>query len=353
MKLLARYVSKFVLGAIVLVLMVLLTIDVVAAIVDGAEDILNDYHFSDVLIHVGLTLPSRIYQNIPFATLIGCLIGLGVLAGNSELVVMRAAGVSLLNISGFVARPVLLIVIVGLAIGNLIVPYTDQWADSRKTLLRGARQDLADTSGIWNREGNEFVQFNAVYPNGRLFGVTRYRFNDEGKIEEVSFATQVSYQEGHWLEEGGVITRFSDSATEVDSFVTRIWESELSPDLLQLLSMVTESLSIGSLYNYASYLDDQGQESAIFWLAFWDKVLQPLTVLSLVLIALSFIFGPLREATMGYQIFAGVVVGIIFQTSQELLGPSSLVFGFPPFLAVLTPALICALIGVILLRRAA
>lgn len=353
MKQLSRYVRNFVLGAIVMVLLVLLAIDVVAAIVDGAGDILNDYRFTDVLINVGLTLPSRIYQNIPFATLIGCLIGLGVLAGNSELVVMRAAGVSLLNITGFVARAVLLVIIIGQAIGNLVVPYTDQWADSRKTLLRGARQDLAGISGIWNREGNEFVHFNAVYPNGQLYGVTRYRFSDKGKIEEVSFTTQVSHQDGYWLEEGGVLTRFLDNSTEVDSFETRIWKSELSPDLLQLLSMVPESLSIGSLYNYASYLDNQGQGSAIFWLAFWTKILQPFTVLSLVLIALSFIFGPLREATMGYRIFAGVVVGIAFQTSQALLGPSSLVFGFPPFLAVLMPALVCSLIGVILLRRAA
>jgi lipopolysaccharide export system permease protein len=54
---------------------------------------------------------------------------------------------------------------------------------------------------------------------------------------------------------------------------------------------------------------------------------------------------------MGYRIFSGVMVGILFRTSQDLLGPSSLIFGFPPFIAVILPIALCAMIGTILLRR--
>jgi len=86
---------------------------------------------------------------------------------------------------------------------------------------------------------------------------------------------------------------------------------------------------------------------------FWDKAMQPLTIVSLVLIAISFVFGPLRQVTMGYRIFTGVVVGLVFRTSQDLLGPASVVFGFSPFLAVMFPALVCCVIGLVLLRRAA
>jgi lipopolysaccharide export system permease protein len=353
MTVLSRYVGRFVFGAIILVLMVLLTIDVVGAVIDGADDIRNDYRFADVLIHVGLTLPARIYDNIAFASLIGCLVGLGVLAGNSELVVMRAAGVSLLQITAFVAVPVLVVIISGVVLGSYVVPYTDQFADSRRTLLRGARDNLAATSGVWQREGNEFVHINAVYPNGRLYGVTRYRFGTEHDIQEVSFAAQATYLDGKWLEEHGSVTRFTDTGTEVDQFETRNWDSRLSPDLVQLVSMASDSLPLATLSEYASYLDDHGQKSATYWLAFWTKALQPIKVLSLVLIAVSFVLGPLREATMGFRIFAGVVTGIVFQTSQQMLGPSSVVFGFSPFWAVMAPALVCILIGLVLLRRAA
>ena len=56
---------------------------------------------------------------------------------------------------------------------------------------------------------------------------------------------------------------------------------------------------------------------------------------------------------MGFKIFAGVIAGIAFQTSQQLLGPSSVVFGFSPFWAVFIPAMVCIGIGLALLRRAA
>lgn len=353
MKRLSRYVGVFVLGAIALVLMVVLSLDVIAALIDSLEDIDDNYRFADVLHYIVFTLPARIYDHLAFASLIGCLLGLGVLAGNTELVVMRAAGVSLLRISGFVLRPVLLVIIVGVLIGEFVVPYTDQLAESRRMLRQGKQDALASTSGTWNREGNEFIHFNAVYPNGRLYGVTRYRFGEGRAIEEVSFAAQATYFDDHWVEERGAITRFNKDRTETDTFLTRRWDTGLSPDFLQLLSMTPESLSMVELYQYASYLDDQGQVSSAHWLAFWGKVLQPVTVLGLVLVAVSFVFGPLREATTGFRIFSGVVVGIAFQTAQQLLGPSSIVFGFPAFWAVLAPALGCALVGLILLRRAA
>ena len=350
---LRRYVMGFVFASITLVLLVLLSIDVIAAIVDGLGDIRNDYQFVDVLYNVGFTLPARIYRNIAFASLIGCLIGLGVLAGNSELVIMRAAGVSLLRITGFVLRPVLMFIIFGVLLGEYVVPYTDQLAESRQMLLRGEQENLSSTNGVWNREGKEFIHFNAVYPSGKLFGVTRYRFNDQREIEEVSFAARATFFQDHWLEEEGVVTRFAENATTTSTFLTRHWDADLSPNLLKLILMPADSLSMRSLFDYAHYLDEQEQESAKYWLAFWGKALQPVSILGLVLIATSFVFGPLRDATMGFKVFAGVIAGIAFQTSQQLLGPSSVVFGFSPFWAILAPALVCVLVGLVLLRRAA
>lgn len=353
MRYLSRYVGKTVLAAIALVLLVVLAIDVIAGVVDGLGEMRNQYRFKDVLINTLLMLPGRVYANIPFATLIGSLVGLGILAGHHELVVMRAAGVSLLRIAGFVVRPVLLVIVLGAALGEFLVPFTDQWAHSLKLMLRGGQESVSNQSGIWNREGREYMQFNAVYPNGKLIGVTRYRFDDEQRLQEASFFARATYLESHWLEEEGQVTRFLEDRTETEQFITRRWETDLSPDLLTLVLMPPESLGISKLLNYGQYLDIQGQKSGEYWLAFWNKALQPLVIIVLVLIAVSFIFGPLREATMGYRIFSGVVVGIVFQTSLEMLGPSSLVFGFSPFWAVMAPIMVCFLVGIILLRRAA
>ncbi len=105
------------------------------------------------------------------------------------------------------------------------------------------------------------------------------------------------------------------------------------------------------LHSYARYLERQGQEASEYRLAFWQKALQPLASASLVMIAISFILGPLREVTMGFRVFTGVIIGIGFRTTQELLGPSSIIYGFPPVIAVLIPILLSALIGMVLLKR--
>ena len=352
MRHLSRYIAFSVLGAIALVLFVIVTIDAIGAINDGRGDIGKDYTFGEVIIYVILTLPSRIYEYIPMASLIGCLIGLGMLANNSELVVMRAAGLSVLKIVGLVLKPILVLIFLGAALGEYVVPYTDQYAESRRMLLMGGKTAQESVSGLWNKEGTEFMHFNAVYPGGVLFGVTRYQFDENHILKESSFAARATYQGDGWVEERGAVTRFYGDRTEVDTFVLRDWATDLSPELLHLIVLPPESLAMRGLHQYSNYLDNQGLDASKYKLVFWGKALQPLTIVSLVLIAISFIFGPLREVTMGYRIFAGVVVGLVFRTSQDLLGPASIVFGFSPLLAVIFPAAVCCAIGVAMLRRA-
>ncbi|MCV6624497.1 MAG: LPS export ABC transporter permease LptG [Cellvibrionaceae bacterium] len=347
------YIAKAVLGAVAMVLLVILSLDVISALVDQLGSMRGNYTFVEVLVYVGLTIPRRIIEYIPFSALVGCLIGLGILASNSELVVMRAAGVSVAKITWAVLKPVLLFIALGLALGEYVTPYTEQAAESRRSVALGRGQAL-DDKGMWNRDGNEFMHANTVLPAGVLLGVTRYQFDDQGQLLVSSFAERASFQGDHWLEEKARVANFDAGGEKIEQELaqTRRWQTELSPDLLSLLVLSPEGLSIQDLYRYTQYLDQQGLDTSQYRLAFWQKILQPLATASLVLIAVSFIFGPLRETTMGYRIFTGVIVGIVFRTSQDLLGPSSLVFGFAPLIAVLIPILVCGGIGLLLLRKA-
>ena len=348
---LRRHVANTVLFSILLVLLVMVSIDGMASIIDGVGDLRGDYNFPALLLHVALTLPGSIYQNIPFSGLIGCLIGLGLLASNSELVVMRAAGLSPGRIVAFVLSPLLVLIVAGVAIGEYVQPYTEQLAEARRALLMGRQSQMASASGLWNREGDEFVHVGVMLPSGELYGVTRYRFEAIG-IDEVSFAAEAVFQGDHWLERDVNITRFGEGRTATAKEASRRWESALSPELMRLVFLEPDTLPITDLLGYARYLEAQGQDASRHWLAFWSKALQPLTIASLVLIAVSFVFGPLRESTMGFRIFAGVVAGIAFSTSQQLLGPASLLYGFSPLWAVLAPVALSVVVGVVLLRRA-
>ncbi|TNE79359.1 MAG: LptF/LptG family permease, partial [Gammaproteobacteria bacterium] len=167
-----------------------------------------------------------------------------------------------------------------------------------------------------------------------------------------SFARRAIYQGDYWLLEDVRTTRIGSDGTEVTEARTRRWDTGLSPDVLSVLIVKPENLSMSGLYTYASYLGDQDLNASPYWLAFWKKTLMPLGTSVMVLVAISFIFGPLRSVTMGFRIFTGLMVGLLFKYMQDLLGPMSLVYGFNPMLAVLIPIAVSALAGAALMKRA-
>lgn len=133
---------------------------------------------------------------------------------------------------------------------------------------------------------------------------------------------------------------------------TAPWSVSLKPHLLSILSMDPQHLAIADLVQYSQYLDHSGLEAAPYELAYWKKALQPLGTLSLVFVAISFVFGSTRTVTLGQRVLVGVLVGLAFNYAQAVLGPASSVFGFTPLLAYLLPILVCFISGLWLLRKA-
>ncbi|HYQ39085.1 MAG TPA: LPS export ABC transporter permease LptG [Pseudomonas sp.] len=352
MGMLDRYIGRNVLFSILAVLGVILGLALLFDFIDELGDMSGDYGVPQAVRFVLLSIPQRTYEMLPMAALIGCLIGLGTLASSSELTVMRAAGVSLARMVWAVMRPMLVLMAVGLLIGQYLAPWTEGIAQTGRSLAHASGGAQTTRHGLWHRQGDEFIHINSVQPGGMLFGVTRYRFDDQRRMLTASFARNARYEDGHWVLEEVSTTRLLDDHSEVVKTPSERWEIELTPQLISVVAASPESLSISGLWDYIHYLGDQGLNNNRYWLAFWTKVLQPLVTAALVLLAISFIFGPLRSVTLGQRIFTGVVVGFSFRIAQDMLGPASLVFGFSPLLAVLVPACACSAIGVWLLRRA-
>lgn len=348
-----RYIGTSVFFAILAVLGVIVGLALLFAFIDELGDLGDGYGTLQALVYVLMTLPRRTYEMLPMASLIGCLIGLGTLASNSELTIMRAAGVSVGRIVWAVMKPMLVVMLVGVLIGEYLAPWSENQAQAYRAQAQGGGEAQSSKHGLWHRQGQEYVHINAVQPNGRLLGVTRYQFDDERRLLSSSFARRGTYEGDHWQLEEVKTTRFHERNTEVVNAPSERWDVELKPELLGTVVMEPEALSVTGLWRYIQYLGAQGLSNGTYWLAFWTKLLQPLVTGALVLMAISFIFGPLRSVTLGQRIFTGVLVGFTFRIAQDLLGPSSLVFGFSPLLAVVVPAGICALAGAIMLRRAA
>lgn len=347
-----RYVMQTVGGAIFLVMVVVLSLDLIFAFIAELDDARNDYQTPQALWYVLMTVPRRIYDYLPLGAFMGCLVGLGAMASSSELTVIRAAGVSIKRIVWSAMKPALVVVVIGLFIGEYVAPPTERMAQSQKAIAQGAGQNIASATGVWHREGEVFMHINAVQPGGAMHGVSLFRFTDERWMVSASFAERAVYEGDHWLLQNVSTTLLGSERTTREQHEVLRWETGLSPEVLSVLIVKPENLSMSGLYTYASYLDQQGLNSANYWLAFWKKALMPLGTAVMVLVAISFIFGPLRSVTMGFRVFTGLIVGLLFKYMQDLLGPMSLVFGFNPILAILVPIAISAVAGAILMRRA-
>ena len=356
MKMIDKHIRNTVFLSMIVVVLVTMSLDLVFALADELPDTDENYSLNDALSYIVLTIPTSIYELLPFIALGGALIGLGILASNNELVVIQAAGVSVWRIVGSVLKPTLSIMLLSLLLGEYVAPPLEQIAQSNKAVQLSGNDSIASEQGTWRKVGNEYIHINAIEPGGEfLYGVTRYEVASNRNIVSSSFAEFATYMEkegaSYWQLSNVRESRFGPSAIIAAEYLQEDWHIDLSPELLSVLLVEPDRQSISGLYRFAQFFDGQGLDSATYFLAFWKKLLQPLATLALVILAISFVFGPLRESTMGFRVFVALGIGLVFTIIQRLMEPASLLYGFSPLLAVLMPISICGLLGLFLMTR--
>ncbi len=355
MRKLDRYIGTSVLLAMGVVLLALGGLDFLFTVFEELGDTEGSYDTMAALRYVLFTFPRHIYELLPMTALIGALIGLGMLAAGNELVALQAAGIARARIVFAVLKPALLVIGFGLVLGEAVAPRLEVEGEFGKQLANGGQVGLS-RYGHWERDGSAFVHFNAIEPEGALYGVSIFVFDEQQRMVRNVTAERAVYRGGQdWTLENGTELAFTHGADAVSGarkdFNEQDWELDLTPDLLKVLVVDPDRMAISDLYRYAQRFERQGQDADAYYLAFWKKVLQPFTTLVLVLLAISFIFGPLRQATMGLRLFTAICFGLSFTILQNLVHTTSLVYRFPPLAAVLLPLVVCALLGVVLLRR--
>jgi len=358
MKLLGNHVQVAVLLSTAVVLGVTVSLDLIFSLIDELGESGVDYSVGNALLYVIMTTPTSIYELLPYAALGGALIGLGVLASNNELVVMQSAGIHKWRIVAAVLKPTLLVMLIGLVLGEFVSPPLEQVANSNKAIQQSGSTSINSEAGTWRKVGNDYIHINAIAPGGEeLIGVSRYTLNDERELISASFAEASEYVRtgtgGYWRLLNVSHSLMNGSKIITSNYLQEDWEADLSPELLSVLLVDPDKQSISGLLQFAQYFDSEGLDSGVYFLAFWKKLLQPLATLVLVILAVSFVFGPLRESTMGYRIFIAMSIGLAFTTVQRMMEPVSLIYGFSPLMAVLTPILLCVGVGALLMRRVA
>lgn len=355
MNILSRYIGKTVIFTTLLTMFLIVSIDMLFLLVNELRALgEGDYTLAKIFQYVLLVMPSRLYFVFPMASLVGALLGLSLLAEHSELIVMRAAGVSILQISGAVLKGALLLVLAITLMGEFVVPQTTRYAEILREKSVNSDETVITPQGTWIRSGENFVRIKEILTNGALLEVIRYEFDENNQLKSAASANRVKFSAdtGTWMAYEVEKTNFNQQEISVEQVAEESWPLTISPRLLNVLREQPESLSMLGLLNYIHYLEANDLRTQEYSLTFWKKFWQPLATLVMVFIAIPVIFGPLRSATMGLRIIAGVMLGFAFYVLNQLFGPLSLVYAaFPPALAALLPSLIFAALSLWLFRR--
>lgn len=353
MKIISHYLGKTVISSILLVIIILIGVEAFIEFTREFPDIgTGSYNLLQVFAYVPMILPTDIYQLFPMAGLLGSIIGLGLLASHSEIIVIRTCGVSIARITIAVLKAAVLLSLFMLLVGEVLAPMLQHKATANKTIAISSGQALLTQQGIWLKDQNNFIHINKVLSDGHLESITRYNFDEQNKLKLISFAKGAEYKSGQWIFNEVAQTNFNDNNTTSNSFFsTQQWGMKLKPRLVGLTSADTEQKSLPELYRYIKYRKLSGLSAANYEFTFWQRIFQPLASLVMIILAIPFVFGPLRSSTMGLRMLYGAVVGFAFYIINQFTGPLSVVYQIPPIIAALLPTLIFAVCGWILLNK--
>ena len=319
-----------------------------------------------------MRMPTYAYELMPIAVLIGAIYALARFAASSEFTVMRVSSMSTAQACFMLGKIGLVFVVATMLIGEVISPFTTTMAEKFKLDAKGASLKKEFRTGMWTKDairsgtidgpviGTRFLNIAELKPDGQLRGIKMYEFDKELRLTAIISAESADYQDNHlWLLNGVTETVLKRGASmsklPADSFAEAITSkkvpsrkliSELTPSLLSILFAKPERMSAYDLAVYKSYLAENNQDTSLYDIALWKKLLYPFSVFVMIALALPFGYLHFRAGGVSLKIFVGVMIGVGFVLLNNLFSHIGLLNTWPAFITAALPSSIFLLFAV-------
>jgi lipopolysaccharide export system permease protein len=339
-----RYVARHVLLTALGVWAVLLGFDLIVDFQKQLGDVgKGSFTLSHAVMYLIFTTPRRLWELLPFASVIGSLLGLGGLAARSELTAMRAAGVSKLQIGIGALAP--LLVLVGLMAIDMesIGPAGEQQAQILLNAKSG-KMIMARYSGLWAREGQLFLNARTGGPRTvgeetwtELQDVRLFQFDGDGRLRSLAQARTAEHRNGQWLLRDVERVHFLPRSVHVEKIASEHWKTELDEQSLTATLTNPRYLSSSDIESNIRYLQRNQLDASEFIVKYWARWFYPIKAIVLVLATLPFAFSSLRSGGFGKRLFIGILLGLGYLLAEDLFVRLSSVFHFDVRLAYAIP----------------
>ncbi len=357
MQLLDRYIGWTIFRYSLAVFIVLMGTFLFMVFIDELADVgKENYDLLAALRFVSLSAPQMAYEIFPMVALIGTILGLSSLARGSELVVVRASGISLARITGSVLRDGAFFMIFVILVGEFVNPWSESAAQRGRAEALGQAIDHNNNYGLWIRDGTKFVNIGEVLPDLTLLRIRIFEFDKDAtqRLVSMQYAAYGKFQEDDWRLFDLRTTKFThDNRSAVKLQEAQDWPTRITPDMMSAFLITPEQLSMQQLRKYMTYLKINSQDIRPYQLAYWQKVILPLSTAVMVVIAIPFVFGSLRSGNMGRNLFVGIISGLLFYFVDKTFGYIALGYGMFPSIGAALPTLILFGLALLMYRRVA
>lgn len=352
MRIIDRYIGVHVILGSLMALALLLS---VFSFLDFIEDLdsvgQGSYTVLGAIEHSFLTMPGRAFAMFPPAALIGTLLGLGSLASSRELLIIRAAGVSIQRIALSVMKSGGLLVVAAVLVGELVSPASEQMAQQRRSVAVNSELTLKTAYGFWVRDKQSFINIRRLLPGNNLRDVYIYEFDEERRMRTSTHAERASHTADGWLLEGIVQSRIADDGVTTRTLERALWNSPLLPDLVQTATVRPETLSARGLMTHIRYLEENELATSRFELALLNKLVYPLATAVMIYLAVAMVLTRSTPMAVGQRVVVGALVGIGFHLLHNTSVKLGLVYDLPPLVSAFAPTVVFTALAVVLIRR--
>ncbi|MDK3021919.1 LPS export ABC transporter permease LptG [Cupriavidus taiwanensis] len=388
-----RYFGRLVYGVFAFILFAVLSLFVFFDMLNELENVNAQYTSLVALFHVLLQAPTRVYEVLPIAVLISAIYVFSQLASQSEYTIFRVAGLNTRQALFSLFKLAVPLALVTFLFGEFIGPRAEQYAQKVKLEAIGATVSSGFRSGVWVKDrdkdaagGGEitrFVNVAGLRPDQTITGITMYEFDPQYRLRVIRVAKEGRYQGGQsWELQNVSETRFVELAPQAQGaqpataapaapaapkapardalapdfraeqvkFPRVAMHSELTPQILSVLLVTPERMSTLDLFRYIRHLRDNKQDTQRYEIAFWKKVIYPLTLFVMVALALPFAYLHARAGAVGVKVFGGIMLGLSFHLSNTLFSHVGLLHTWPPIISALVPGTLYLMVALLALR---
>ena len=356
MKIRDRYIRKTLLNFTFVVLLIWLGVYSFFNYLQEMQNIGEvNYSSLEALKYIAFQIPEVAYKHSSPIILLGCILGMGHLATTSQLIVLQASGSSIVKLTTLTVKTALFFIIIFIIIGESIAPIISFEGKKNRAQALGQSYSANGQQGFWIRDGDNFINVKKNF-DGKLFnGITIIELNSLNKINLVVSAQNANFDEQVMKMENSKIFSI-DNLNDVDTISIKernSYDKNVSFDqgLIDSLKKDPEELTTFAIIKQIQFLSDNKLRSGVFQVELYKRLIRPFNLVAMILLAMLFIFGSTRDASLGRKIFFGVAISLSFEMLSRLGGAMSLSFNFDPLISAVLPTIVVMLIGITLIFK--